>query len=282
VRIKVTRRGFLAGSVIAGLGVLLDMKYIEPHWLCLSRVEVPLPDWQLPNRLKIMHIADMHASDVLPVKFVRKAIELGLEAEPDLVCITGDMISHLVTERDEYVEALSLLSETCPVFACPGNHDGGDWVQPMGGYSDLSEIRGVLNEANIPLLLNELVTVSIRGTEVEIVGLGDYWAGATDPQKAFVHGNGKGLAPRIVLSHNPDSKTLLEDYAWDLMLCGHTHGGQLSLPLIGTPFAPVKDHRFVHGLNGWKGRQIYTTRGIGNLHGLRLNCRPEVSILSLS
>ena len=87
--------------------------------------------------------------------------------------------------------------------------------------------------------------------------------------------------PIIVLSHNPDSKDILGDYPWDMMLCGHTHGGQLYLPILGTPFAPVKDHRYVHGLKAWNDRLIHTTSGIGNLFGMRFNCRPEVSLLTL-
>jgi predicted MPP superfamily phosphohydrolase len=65
------------------------------------------------------------------------------------------------------------------------------------------------------------------------------------------------------------------------MLCGHTHGGQLVIPMIGAPFAPVRDHRFVRGLNPWDGRLIHTSCGVGNVLGVRLNCRPEVNILDL-
>ena len=67
------------------------------------------------------------------------------------------------------------------------------------------------------------------------------------------------------------------------MLCGHTHGGQLKIPFINlTPFAPVRDQSIVEGLHDWKQRQIYITRGVGNIWGVRLNCRPEVSLLELS
>ena len=62
------------------------------------------------------------------------------------------------------------------------------------------------------------------------------------------------------------------------MLCGHTHGGQFKIPFLNwTPFAPVQDHSMVEGLHSWKKRQIHITRGVGNLWGVRLNCRPEVS-----
>jgi uncharacterized protein len=66
------------------------------------------------------------------------------------------------------------------------------------------------------------------------------------------------------------------------MVCGHTHGGQIRLPLLGTPFAPVIDMRYVEGLHPWNDRQIYITRGVGNLHGLRFNCPPQVSLLEVT
>jgi len=77
----------------------------------------------------------------------------------------------------------------------------------------------------------------------------------------------------VLLSHNPDSKTEVQDHPWDLMLCGHTHGGQLWIPFVGAPFAPIRDKRFVKGLRRWNNRWIHVTKGVGNLHGLRLNWR---------
>lgn len=139
-----------------------------------------------------------------------------------------------------------------------------------------------MDDSNISLLFNSSTTISVNGASIELIGLGDCWAKDMQPGKAFPVNDNSHRISRIVLSHNPDSKELLRDYSWDILLCGHTHGGQLSLPILGTPFAPVSDHRYVCGLNQWNGRFIYTTRGIGNLHGLRFNCRPEVAILNVS
>ncbi len=84
------------------------------------------------------------------------------------------------------------------------------------------------------------------------------------------------------MSHNPDTKVMLQNYSWDVMLSGHTHGGQIWLPIIGAPFAPVEDKRFIAGLYRWDNRWIHITKGIGNVHGLRFNCRPEVSLLTIA
>jgi hypothetical protein len=282
MKLKITRRSVLIGSVAAGAGVLADMRLIEPCWLRVDRVDVTLPAARLKNPVRVLHISDMHASGQVPVEFIENAIELGIAQRPDLACITGDFITRHIPTRDEYVSILRHLSATCPCFACAGNHDGGGWVGSLGGYEDLTEIRRLLDDSNIALLFNSSTKVSLNGATIEVIGLGDFWSDDARPGEAFTEDHSSQRISRIVLSHNPDSKELLRDYSWDLLLCGHTHGGQLSLPIIGTPFAPVNDHRYVYGLNQWSGRLIYTTRGVGNVYGLRFNCRPEVAILNIS
>ncbi len=278
---KLTRRKFLYGSLAVCLGAVVDVRFLEPRWLRVTHVKVKLPGEKPARPFRILHLADMHASDHVPVPFIRRAIELGLSHEPDITCLTGDLITCRIPSRDEYIAALRLLSKRGPCYACFGNHDGGAWVNLRGGYPDTTEMQRFLEEAGISVLFNEAVEKEINGTMVRLVGLGDYWARGLSPERAFSPIEPSSRAPCIVLSHNPDTKETLDGYSWDLMLCGHTHGGQLSLPLVGTPFAPVRDRRFVEGLNEWKGRLIHTTRGVGNLHGMRFNCRPEISILDV-
>ena len=167
-----------------------------------------------------------------------------------------------------------------PAYACVGNHDGGRWaVSHAGGYKDHTTVEKMLAASGIRVLFNQNELVTLKKQEIEIVGLGDLWAGNLAPEKVLMTTR-KVQRPIIVLSHNPDSKEALAQYDWDLMLCGHTHGGQLKVPFTGsTPFAPVRDHHFVEGLHIWNNRHIHITRGVGNLHGLRFNCRPQVSLL---
>ena len=201
-----------------------------------------------------------------------------MKLKPDLVCLTGDFITWRYDAWDRYAEILKPLSEAAPTFATLGNHDGGRWVG-TAGYSDTGRVRGMLSQARIELLHNRSTNLEVRGRKLNLVGVGDLWAGEVDAPAAFAGARESGAT--VVLCHNPDAKDLVGAYPWDLMLCGHTHGGQCDLVFFGTPFAPVRDKRYVRGLNRWRDRWIHTTKGVGNLHGIRLNCRPEVSLLTL-
>ena len=137
----------------------------------------------------------------------------------------------------------------------------------------------MLTDADITVLHNSARRIEVNGKPMQLVGLGDLWAQELNGQKTFE--NAEKLMTTVVLSHNPDSKSAVADFGWDLMLCGHTHGGQCKLPFFGTPFAPVIDKRYVAGLKEWRGRWIHVTKGVGNLHGMRFNCRPEVSLVRM-
>lgn len=143
-------------------------------------------------------------------------------------------------------------------------------------------IQALLENSGVRLLFNQSEQTTINGQPIRLIGLGDLWAHDLHPELCMDTSR-TAEQPIIVLAHNPDCKEDLRGYEWDLMLCGHTHGGQLIVPILGQrPFAPVRDLRFVEGLNQWETQQIHTTRGVGNLHGMRFNCRPEVSLLKLT
>ena len=253
------------------------MRFLEPGWLKLTTLRCALRG----TRLRLLHLSDFHASAVVPKSHVERAIELGLSSRPDLICLTGDFITAASGFDPEwYAGALRRLSQQAPAYACMGNHDGGAWAVGRGGFDTTIQVASILRQAGITWLHNEVQTLEIRGKRLRLVGLGDLWAQEFKPEEAFASAPSDGT-PTLVLAHNPDSKDRLARQRWDLMLNGHTHGGQFSLPLIGTPFAPVLDQQFVAGLHTWRGRQIHITKGVGNLHGLRFNCRPEVSLLEL-
>lgn len=281
----VSRRMFLAAT-LAGCGALGGAAYMrlwEPNALELSKTSVQLSPKKLLKPLRLLHLSDFHASDVVPLSYLREAVGLSIAAKPDLIVITGDFITRGIADFAAYSEILKMLSAAAPCFAVAGNHDGGDWAKLVGGYPTLEPLEGLLEASGITLLENEARQLKFDKQKIWLVGMGDLWAGDLDPMKAFDGLDEETELPVLALTHNPDSKAKLMAYPWDLLLCGHTHGGQLVIPLCNyRPFVPVVDRRYVEGLYRIDKRQIYITRGVGNLHGLRFNCPPEASMLELA
>lgn len=277
----VSRRRLLAagiGAAAAGIGYPV---LVEPRWFEVTHHSVGTPS-PSGDSARILQLTDLHASWAVPLSSIQSAIQTGISWRPDVVCLTGDFITH----RDDfdvpkYVAVLKQLSAAAPTFAVLGNHDGGAWAQERGGYPDHKLVENILDEAGITLLHNCSRNVVIRGRNLALAGVGDLWSDEIDAARAF-----QDVRPDrgrvVLLSHNPDSKNGLRVFPWDLMLCGHTHGGQVLIPFQGPRFAPVEDRRFVAGLHAWAGRQIYTSRGVGNLGSVRFRCRPEITLLDVA
>ena len=278
---SISRRRFLACTGLAGLGLAGDAAVIEPFRLEVGRQDyksrTPAPD----RPLKLLHLSDLHASWAVSLGFIDEAICLGLQSQPDFICVTGDFITHKYDDFRSYAQILEKLSKAAPTFACLGNHDGGFWSAKRGGYDSPAPVRDLLHASHIELLENRSATISLKGRDVRLTGIADVWSGALRFGAAFPPNPADAGAVRIVLSHNPDTKDFLRYYPWDLLLCGHTHGGQVVLPLIGSPWVPVRDKRFVAGMYSWENRAIHIARGIGNVRGVRFNCPPEVSVINI-
>ncbi|MDX6765376.1 MAG: phosphodiesterase YaeI [Candidatus Methylacidiphilales bacterium] len=274
-----SRRTFLRSLALGsvGAGTLAYSRWLESDWLELTRQQVaffPTP----PNRpFRLLLMSDFHFSSVVPLDLIARAIDLGLAEKPDLALLAGDFITGHLYQPDHYRAVLQRLSDEVACLCCLGNHDGN--VHQTTQKPRTGRLRRFLSDCLLPLLHNDHLEWKHEEQAFEIIGLGDLWSGQCLPEKAFPTSD-RGL-PRLVLAHNPDSKSLLEKHRWNLMTCGHSHGGQCRLPLLGAPFAPIADKTYTSGLNPWRDRMIYTTRGVGNLHGLRFNCRPEVTILDL-
>ena len=256
-------------------------RYWEPSWLDISRVELKLdrPPHQSP--LRLLHLSDLHAGQYVSLGYIAKAIRAGLDLAPDLICVTGDFVTGQYDQLDRYAELLSALPKQAPTFACLGNHDGGDWSANHGGYSTMREVAGLLKSSRVELLDNTTRSLTLRDWHLQLTGTSDLWADDAEPRQAFAHAEPSPDSVKILLAHNPDTKGRVHSCAWDLMLSGHTHGGQFRIPFLGPPFAPVRDKRFIHGLHRWENRWLHITKGVGNLYGVRFNCRPEISLLTL-
>lgn len=267
--------------VLAALGTfaLAGVFYatrIEPDWLRVVEYDIAAAE----PAITLAHLTDLHVDDEAGLERVRRAVALVKARDPDLIVLTGDFYTgHLVLES-EYREVLRELATISPTFAIGGNHDGGLWSRQRGGYETTRELAGLLSAAGIGFLDNGLDTLTVRSRRIAIYGAGDLWAGNCPPTGPDLFGPDTSTL-RIVLAHNPDARTLFRESPWDILLAGHTHGGQIDLPLLGTPFAPVEDKRRVHGLFVEDGRHLEVSSGVGNLHGVRFNARPEVVFLRL-
>lgn len=283
-------RRWLIGSIfsaaLASISVAWYTKYFEPFNLEITRKKIGTCFRSpIASGLKFLHISDFHASSEVPYAYLSTVVDMAIDTKPDLIFATGDFITWHVDNSEKYRQLLGKLSEFCPVYACLGNHDGGSWASRHGGYESTQEIKNLLKTAGIKVLDNQSEIVTVRHQSIEIAGVGDLWSKELKPDIILPKMEGKlgknWERPLFLLSHNPDSKIPLIEYDWDLMLSGHTHGGQLVVPFAGyRPFAPVYDKSHIEGLRQWEGRRwIHITRGIGNRHGVRFNCRPEMSLL---
>jgi uncharacterized protein len=254
---------------------------VEPNWLELTVHKVKLPCRNLTSGVRILQLSDFHASPMVPWSLIQHSVEMGLRAKPDVICLTGDFVTDATPfDSAAYTRILRPLSNAAPVFACLGNHDGGEWAAAtVSGFDDSSAVRALLHGANISLLHNRSEVVRVRDQSIRFSGVADLWSDDLDSDLAFA--DVRQDDPAILLAHNPDTKDVLADKPWDLMLSGHTHGGQVVLPFLGERFVPIRDKRFIAGLKQWNGRQVYVTRGVGNIDGVRVNCRPEVTVLDL-
>ena len=182
---SITRRRFLSGCFGAVAGAGLWTRFIEPWWFKIAHHTVPLGLGGEP--LRLLQFTDMHA-DPMPLDFLRKTFRAGLALKPDLICLTGDFITRKYDRWDEYASVLSELAVVAPTFAILGNHDGGKWAYRPGfhdGYADTSHVRAMLDAARIPLLHNRRERLALRRHEIDLVGLGDWWADEMNPKAAF-------------------------------------------------------------------------------------------------
>jgi len=266
------RRLFLS-AIAAGLPTAAWVRYEEPHRFEVTRNRIVLPGIR-PKR--ILQIADIHMSDGMTAEELEVGVLAGLASRPDLICLTGDFVSTTIGfDRPGLLRLLRRLSGAAPAFAVLGNHDGGNWLARCGGSPSTQMIRGIVASAGIRLLHNESAVFD----DLALVGVGDYWSGEFDPDYAF--DKAPASAATILLCHNPDAKQSLAERRWDLMLSGHTHGGQVCIPGVNPVWTPVWDKRFLAGLYPWEGRQIFITRGLGSPKHIRAFCRPEVSVLEI-
>jgi hypothetical protein len=220
---------------------------------------------------RIVHLSDIHHGLYLPLQALIDAVEVTNGLQPDLVALTGDFVTHSRAYIEPVAAILSLLRARFGVFAVLGNHDfrvGAD------------EVTRALRRERIHVLRNRHVTLHLNGHVLHMAGVDDLGYGA-DLRRALQripHG-----APAVLLSHNPAIIRHAAHHGIGLVLSGHTHGGQVNLPLVGSILGRSPDRmRFKAGWDRLGPTQIYVSRGIGTVVlPLRVRCPAEISHLEL-
>jgi predicted MPP superfamily phosphohydrolase len=222
--------------------------------------------------LRIVHLTDIHHSLYTPLEYVQRAVKLANLLHPDVIALTGDYVTLSPTYIWPMAQMLGKLRARLGIFAVLGNHDF---------KVDADEITAALRKQRIRVLRNAHFPIRSGAATLWMVGVDDLWWDADD-LPAALHGV-PARDPKILLCHNPMGIHRAAAHGIDFMISGHTHGGQVRLPVVGSLRGRSKlGRRFVEGWNRLNGTQIYVSRGIGrSVVPLRLNCPPEIACLCL-
>ena len=269
---KISRRQFVAGVGAAGMAVAVDAFGFEPHRVLLSRHEVRIVG--LPSGLdglRIAQVSDVH----FPGNRIaaRAALDLLNQEHPDIVLLTGDMTESLGA-LDEVRTFAGEARGSLATVALLGN-----WEYRVGAVGSLA--RDAYRSAGVDLLVNQSRTVDVGGVPLTLVGLDDPVSGIPDlstARKGVVQGS-----TEIWLVHAPGivDKLSRDNHAPALLVAGHTHGGQIRIPLM-PPVKPTGAGRFLEGWYYDTLAPLYVSRGVGTT-GIpaRFRCPADLPVFTL-
>jgi hypothetical protein len=268
----ITRRRLIASLV--GLGAAGIYPFVEARLLRVVRERLALP--RLPAAfagLKVAFLADIHHSATIPLSHVRKAVALALAEKPDVILLGGDYVAWASRYIAPCTEALRPLAAPLGVFSVLGNHDS---------WQGAPAVRAGLERAGFTDLTNRGVWLRRGQARLRLGGVGDLWTENQDLAAAL--GDIDPAEGALVLSHNPDFAETLVGTGVDLLLSGHTHGGQVVVPFLGSPVIPSRyGMKYAGGLCRGPRCLVYVTRGVGTVGPpVRFACRPEVNVLELA
>ncbi|WP_340004904.1 metallophosphoesterase [Paenibacillus sp. FSL K6-0276] len=272
-----TRRQFLARGAATVIGAgLLTSGYAwqgEPNWIEVTKLKLSFKD--LPSAfsgMKIAHFSDTHLGFNKDARDLARLAERIIKAEPDLICFTGDIVDSNPEDLVESVSVLAALNAPLGKYAILGNHD----------YKNTKRITELLNSAGFLVLRNEAYLLKRGGAVMAVTGLDDLLHGEPDPVKAL-SGVPAGTFT-VLMMHEPDYADTAQAHSFHLQLSGHSHGGQIRMPLLGAPFTPYGSQKYINGLyyTDAKSMPVYVNRGFGEtVMPFRFLCRPELTVLTL-
>ncbi len=280
-RRQLTRRRFLAGGAITAASLALYSGELERHALTVERQTVRIGN--LPTSFHgftIAQVSDIHYRDFDEPYFVEHAVNQLNLLKPDMVALTGDFITahrvpgggmkSAVSDANECASILAGIK--CPLRFCSlGNHD----------CVDVPGALAALRSHGLSALSNQHAAIDRSGDRLWIAGIADAYFDVPNLPAALPRR--KPNEPVVLLGHEPDFADAVTTIGGvDLMLGGHTHGGQIRLPLLPAMFLPAMGVKYVHGLYSLGKTQLYVNRGLGTMHlPFRFNCPPELTMLTL-
>jgi predicted MPP superfamily phosphohydrolase len=242
----------------------------EANTLIVEKIEISIG--RLPKKLdnfRIVHLSDIHHSPFTSLEHITRAVEIANDLRADMFVLTGDYVSHETEYIAPVARVLGDLKSEFGTFACLGNHDH---------WTDAELVTKEFRAANINVLINEGFRFEARDASFWLCGVDDYMVGKTDLQSAL-----RGSFPdemKLLLAHNPIIFRQAARCDVDLILSGHTHGGQVKIRDEEKRILPRR--KLKNGLHRRKDTQIYITRGIGTVVlPVRFGCPPEISLIEL-
>lgn len=297
-------------------------RFLEPKNLSVTKLALGIKN--LPaelNGLRIVQFSDLHFHKKFSNQFLKKIIKNINLQKPDLIMFTGDLIynSELV-DVERLKNFFHSLNCSFGIYAILGNHDYSKYVSvnSEGDYDVLEKpsshlakglsmffkktmklskkrspalndlilqkpaVADFLKNLGVELLHNTTIKLPVRGTFLNITGLGEYMLGDCNPDVAYK--NYDPGYPGVVLTHNPDSIMSIKEYPGDLVLCGHTHGGQVNVLGLSKKFTLLENPQLKKGLwkisSAYNRKWLYINRGLGGMPFRWFSC-PELLCLTL-
>jgi len=223
--------------------------------------------------LRLAFASDLHIGPLTPPRLLDEAFAALAAWRPDVLVLGGDYVSLEVTRAAAV--RLTVLVASVPAalkLAVLGNHDL---------WTDQTVIERALEAGGVRVLVNEAARLPAPHDDVAVVGLDEPWCGAPDPERAFA-GIHSGAAVRVAVAHAPEGIPLVENRGASLLLCGHTHGGQVALPSGPVVVHGPMGRKYPTGLYDVGGLPVYVSRGLGNVDlPLRVYAPAEVTLFSI-
>lgn len=257
-----------------------DSLLLEPNHPHIVRQDFWLPRWpERMNGFTIVLLSDFHYDPHFSIHPLHAAIPLVNGLRPDRIVLTGDFVSVPLVEDDAKgafaaepcARVLRQMTAAHGLWAVMGNHDA---------ETDPEHVARALQAENIHVLANQSVAIERDGTRVWLAGINDVLSGTADLANTL-HGVPTGEAV-ILLAHEPDFADEASRFPIDLQLSGHSHGGQVRIPLLPPLYLPAMAKKYILGTYQVGRLTLYTNAGLGTVGvPVRLNCPPEITLLTL-